>query len=153
MINTHPVISKKLISTFCIIDIRHPQHVQTILNSTNCLVRGELFNFPYTNGLIGSDDKMWHKHRKLLNSAFTSVKVSDYIPKINQRAKKLIEILQPHVDGKEFNVVRIMSALTMDSFMETSFGLQTEFLDNLQHPFFNMIKKLVYFILFNFKVF
>lgn len=136
-----PHISKGWLGPFCLIDIRNPEYVKKVLNSDKCIDRASFYSFPYKTGLLFSGGDLWKRHRKLLNPAFSTNKLNKFMPTVNQKARKLTDALDGFVGRDEFNVVRLLSALTIESLLRTSFGISRDFINNPYDRFFTIVKK------------
>lgn len=141
LLKKHPKISHGWFGPHCLVDIREPDYIKIILNSEKCIDRADFYYFPYKTGLLASNGDMWRKHRKLINPAFSSRKIIQFLPSINEKARILVEVLDQYVEKDAFNVVRLLSALTIDSLMKTSFSLDKNFLKNPYDKFFDVVKK------------
>jgi cytochrome P450 len=141
MFELFPNICYTFLFHFCMVDVRDAEYVKVILTSEKCIDRADFYYFPYKTGLLASSGDVWRKHRKILNPAFSNSKILQFIPAINEKARILIEVLEPKVGQPSFNVVRYFSALTVDSLMKTSFGLDKNFLLNPYHKFFELVKQ------------
>lgn len=136
-------INKGWLGPFCIIDIRNPEWIRKILYSDKCIDRADFYSFPYKTGLLYSGGDMWRRHRKILNPAFSTNKLNSFHPIVNDKARKLTEVLSGYVDKDPFNVLRLLAALTLESLMRTSFGLEKEFINNPFDKIFAIVKKSV----------
>lgn len=65
------------------------------------------------------------------------------MPTVNGKARKLIEVFEGKVGENSVNIVRFLSALTIESLLRTSFGLEKDFINNPFHRFFAIVKKFV----------
>lgn len=141
-IAAYPDLSKKWIGLFCLlVDIRKPDYIQKILNSDKCIERAAFYSFPYKTGLLISSGEVWKRHRKILNPAFSSNKLNRFLPIVNEKARKLTNVLNDYVDKEAFNIIRLLSALTLESLLRTSFGLERDFIHNPHDKFFAIVKK------------
>lgn len=143
LVSKFPHLCKGWIGPFCLIDVRNPEYVKKILNSDKCLDRAAFYWFPYKTGLLISGGDLWRHHRKILNPAFSSSKVNKLLPIINEKARKLTVALKGHAGKEAFNIVRLLSALTLESLLLASFGLEKEFINNPYDKFFTIVKKYV----------
>lgn len=147
-----PDINKAWLGPFCIIDIRNPEYIKKILNSDKCIDRATFYSFPYKSGLLISGGELWKRHRKILNPAFSTYKLQKFMPIVNEKARKLTEVLENKYLGKEeFNIVRLLSALTLENLLRSSFGLEKDFINNPYDKFFAIVKKFVAFNLRKYK--
>lgn len=65
------------------------------------------------------------------------------MPIINSKARKLSDVLSDYAGKDSFNIVRLLSALTLESLLQTSFGLEKDFINNPFDRFFAIVKKFV----------
>lgn len=140
MMEPYPKIVMVWVGPKCLIDIRSPEYLEIVLNSDKCLDRAEFYSFPYKTGLLVSGGDLWKRHRKLLNPAFSTSKLNAFLPIINDKARKLTDVLDNYVDKDPFNVARLLSALTLESLLRTSFGLEREFINNPFDKIFAIVK-------------
>lgn len=143
MVAHFPDIVHGWVGPFVLIDLRHPEYIKKVLNSDKCLDRADFYSFPYKTGLLISGGELWKRHRKLLNPAFSTNKLNAFLPTVNEKARKLTDVLGGYVDKDAFNVVRLLSALTLESLLSTSFGLERDFINNPFDRIFAIAKKLV----------
>ena len=141
MIKSNPDISLGWVGPICIIDVRNPEYLKIVLNSEKCIDRAVFYSFPYKTGLLFSGGDLWRRHRKILNPAFSTNKLNKFLPIINEKARKLIDVLDFFVTRDAFNVVRLLSALTLESLLKTSFRLEMDFINNPYDQFFDIVKK------------
>lgn len=149
MVAHFPDIVHGWVGPFVLIDLRHPEYIKKVLNSDKCLDRADFYSFPYKTGLLISGGELWKRHRKLLNPAFNTNKLNAFLPTVNEKARKLTEVLRGYVDKDAFNVVRLLSALTLESLLSTSFGLERDFINNPFDRIFAIAKK---FVLYKFSI-
>lgn len=91
------------------------KHMETILNSPQCVEKGGLYKFFVDligNGLISLKDDEWSKRRKLLNPSFHYKVLQKFMPIFNKQVKVLIEHLADR-EG-EFDICEHMRKLSMD---------------------------------------
>lgn len=143
IIAQYPNISKGWLGPFLLIDIRSPEYVKKVLNSDKCIDRADFYSFPYKTGLLMSGGALWRKNRKILNPSFSTNKLNKFMPIVNSKARKLTAVLHNYVDKDAFNVVRLLAALTLESLLRTSFGLEKDFINNPYDRFFTIVKKFV----------
>lgn len=136
-----PDLSKGWLGPFCMIDLRKPEYIKKVLNSEKCIDRASFYSFPYKTGLLISGGEMWKRHRKILNPVFSTNKLNKFMPIVNEKARKLGEAINAHINKGEFNVVRLLSALTLENLLQSSFGLEKDFINNPFDKFFAIVKK------------
>jgi len=86
---------------------------------------------------------LWKRHRKILNPAFSTYKLNKFMPIVNEKARKLTDVLSVYQGQKEFNIIRLLSALTLENLLLSSFGLEKDFINNPYDNFFAIVKKFV----------
>lgn len=138
-----PNLCKGWVGPFCLIDIRNPEYIKTVLNSDKCIDRAAFYSFPYQTGLLLSGGDLWRRHRKILNPAFSYSKVNKFLPIMNDKCRKLTTVLNEQAGKGAFNIIRLLSALTLESLLQTSFGLDKDFINNPHDKFFTIVKKFV----------
>lgn len=93
-----------------------------------------------------SEDETWKRIRTLLSPTFTSGKLKEMFPIIDQYADVLVKNLRKETEkGKSINLKDIFGAYSMDVITSTSFGVNIDSLNNPQDPFVENIKKLLKF--------
>lgn len=143
MIAHFPDICMGWVGPFCIIDVRNPDYIKKLLYSDKCIDRAAFYFFPYKTGLLISGGDLWKRHRKLLNPAFSTNRLNAFLPIVNEKARKLTQVLSGHASNDAFNVIRLLSALTLESLLQTSFGLEKDYINNPFDKIFAITKKLV----------
>ncbi|XP_051017152.1 cytochrome P450 3A9 [Acomys russatus] len=96
-----------------------------------------------------SEDEEWKRIRALLSPTFTSGKLKEMLPIINQYTDMLVKNMkQGSEKGKPISTKDIFGAYSMDVITATSFGVNVDSLNNPQDPFVEKIKKLLNFDIF-----
>lgn len=97
-----------------------------------------------------SEDEEWKRIRALLSPTFTSGKLKEMFPIINQYTDMLVRNMrQGSEEGKPTSMKDIFGAYSMDVITATSFGVNVDSLNNPQDPFVEKIKKLLKFDIFD----
>lgn len=97
-----------------------------------------------------AEDENWKRIRTLLSPTFTSGKLKEMFPLIDQYGDVLVKNLRKEAEkGKPINLKDIFGAYSMDVITSTSFGVNIDSLNNPQDPFVEHIKKLLKFSIFN----
>ncbi|XP_028640341.1 cytochrome P450 3A9-like [Grammomys surdaster] len=93
-----------------------------------------------------SENEEWKRLRTLLSPTFTSGKLKEMFPMINQYADLLVKNMK-HEAEKENPITTkdIFGAYSMDVITGTSFGVNVDSLNNPQNPFVQKVKKLLKF--------
>jgi len=78
-----------------------------------------------------SGGELWRRHRKIINPTFSTVKLNAFLPIINEKARKVTKVLEKsYLEKEEFNIVRLLSATTLENLLKSSFGLEKDFINN-----------------------
>ncbi|XP_055454671.1 cytochrome P450 3A9-like isoform X2 [Psammomys obesus] len=97
-----------------------------------------------------SENEEWKRIRALLSPTFTSGKLKEMFPIINQYTDVLVKNMQQGAEkGKLTSMKDIFGAYSMDVITATSFGVSIDSLNNPQDPFVEKIKKLLKFSIFD----
>lgn len=97
-----------------------------------------------------SEDEEWKRIRTLLSPTFTSGKLKEMFPIINQYGDVLVKNMRRESEkGKFINLKDIFGAYSMDVITATSFGVNIDSLNNPQDPFVEKTKKLLKFNFFD----
>jgi len=135
--------SKTWLGPLLFVLIKKPEDVKLVLNSKNCLDKPLLIkciNMP--KGSVFGDVEYWHSHRKILNPCFGMNSLKNVIPIFNEKVKVLMSNLVKEEANGEFNVLYMMTALTLETIirvMEYDVDLQNQkieardvFIENLE---------------------
>ncbi|XP_060539987.1 cytochrome P450 3A9-like [Pantherophis guttatus] len=110
----------------------------TFLNRGNFLPRGQL-----TKSIVSAEDEQWKRIRTVLSPTFTSGKLKEMLPIIQNYANNLLALLQKKADRDELvDVKKIFGAYSMDVITSTSFGVNTDSINNSKDPFVQQAQKL-----------
>ncbi|XP_052023974.1 cytochrome P450 3A13 [Apodemus sylvaticus] len=97
-----------------------------------------------------SENEEWKRIRALLSPTFTSGKLKEMFPIINQYTDVLVKNMRQGLEeGKPTSMKDIFGAYSMDVITATSFGVNVDSLNNPQDPFVEKIKKLLKFDIFD----
>ncbi|XP_052023981.1 cytochrome P450 3A9-like [Apodemus sylvaticus] len=97
-----------------------------------------------------SEDEEWKRLRTLLSPTFTSGKLKEMFPIINQYADLLVKNVKHEAEkGNPIIMKDIFGAYSMDVIISTSFGVNVDSLNNPQNPFVQKVKKLLKLNLFD----
>ncbi|XP_005413823.1 PREDICTED: cytochrome P450 3A5-like isoform X1 [Chinchilla lanigera] len=100
--------------------------------------------------LTSSEDEQWKRIRTLLSPTFSSGKLKEMFPIIEQYADVLLKNLKREAEkGVPVPMKDIFGAYSMDVITGTSFGVNVDSLNNPRDPFVEKIKKLLNFDFFN----
>ncbi|XP_028362405.1 cytochrome P450 3A12-like isoform X1 [Phyllostomus discolor] len=93
-----------------------------------------------------AEDENWKRIRTLLSPTFTSGKLKEMFPIVNQYGNMLVQNLKKEAEkGKPINLKNIFGAYSMDVITSTSFGVNIDSLNNPQDPFVEKTQKLLRF--------
>ncbi|XP_028719397.1 cytochrome P450 3A11-like [Peromyscus leucopus] len=97
-----------------------------------------------------SKDEEWKRIRALLSPAFTSGKLKEMFPIIEQYGDILVKYLRREAEkGKPIIIKEVFGAYGMDVITSTSFGVKVDSLNNPKDPFVEKARKLIRFDFFN----
>ncbi|KAM6157325.1 cytochrome P450 3A21-like [Erethizon dorsatum] len=97
-----------------------------------------------------SEDEDWKRIRTLLSPAFTTGKLKEMFPIIEQYGDVLVKNLrQKAKKGEPVSMKDVFGAYSMDVITGTSFGVNVDSLNNPQDPFVGKVKKLLKFDFFD----
>ncbi|XP_078424653.1 thromboxane-A synthase isoform X1 [Cetorhinus maximus] len=91
---------------------------------------------PLTDSLLFLQDGDWKNVRSVLTPTFSSTKMREMCPLINQAADTLMKNLKTHADsGKGFDIHRCYGCFSMDVIASVAFGTQVDSQKNPEDPF------------------
>ncbi|XP_056662441.1 cytochrome P450 3A4-like [Monodelphis domestica] len=94
---------------------------------------------------VAKDDQ-WKRIRTVLSPTFTSGKLKEMFPIINQYGDVLVKNMKKEAEkSKPVTMKDILGAYSMDVITSTSFGIHVDSLNNPNDPFVREIKKLIRF--------
>ncbi|XP_052610745.1 cytochrome P450 3A9 isoform X1 [Peromyscus californicus insignis] len=97
-----------------------------------------------------AENEEWKRIRALLSPTFTSGKLKEMLPIINQYADVLVRNMRHGSEnGNSISMKDIFGAYSMDVITATSFGVNVDSLNNPQDPFVEKIKKILKFDIFD----
>nr|XP_042123640.1 cytochrome P450 3A11-like isoform X4 [Peromyscus maniculatus bairdii] len=95
-------------------------------------------------------DEEWKRIRALLSPAFTSGKLKEMFPIVEQYGDILVKYLRREAEkGKPIPMKEVFGAYSMDVITSTSFGVNVDSLNNPKDPFVEKARKLIRFDFFN----
>ncbi|XP_043832473.1 cytochrome P450 3A9-like [Dromiciops gliroides] len=98
------------------------------------------------NAVSIAEDEQWKRIRTVLSPTFTSGKLKEMFPIINQYGDVLVKNMQNEAEkSKPITMKEIFGAYSMDVITSTSFGISVDSLNNQNDPFVREIKKLIKF--------
>lgn len=93
----------------------------------NCDVISDKFlRLKLFTGLLVANGKLWKNHRKLLEPAFSSKILKSFMPVFNSKSQIFVEVVAKHVNGAEFDIFDMYTALSFDNILATSTGVDKE---------------------------
>ncbi|XP_060804888.1 cytochrome P450 4c3-like [Amyelois transitella] len=105
------------------IAIGNPEDAQVVLE--NCLDKDGVYRFLRAwlgHGLFVAPVGLWKTHRKVLLPVFHNKVVEEYLGVIGEQADVLVGRLADHVDKEEFDILKYITACTLDIVFETAMG-------------------------------
>ncbi|XP_062551683.1 cytochrome P450 4C1-like [Armigeres subalbatus] len=101
----------------------HPDLVQQILTSNDCLEKPFLYSFAgFERGLFTSKYKLWRTMRKRLNSSFNLRILHGFIPVFEQCARQMVANLSANPDGTVVSMHKFTSVCTLEMACGTTLG-------------------------------
>ncbi|KAG6443282.1 hypothetical protein O3G_MSEX002765, partial [Manduca sexta] len=103
--------------------IGDPEDAQVVLE--NCLDKDVVYRFLrpwHGHGLFVAPVDLWKSHRKVLLPVFHNKIVEQYVDVIGEQAEILVKKLDEQLNGEEFDVLRYITACTLDIVFETAMG-------------------------------
>ncbi|KAL6083086.1 hypothetical protein STEG23_032662, partial [Scotinomys teguina] len=98
---------------------------------------------------ISKDDE-WKRIRALLSPTFTSGKLKEMFPIVEQYGDILVRYLRREAErGKPITMKKVFGAYSMDVITSTSFGVNLDSLNNPKDPFVEKTRKLIRFDFFD----
>nr|CAA55887.1 unnamed protein product [Rattus norvegicus] len=95
-------------------------------------------------------DEEWKRYRALLSPTFTSGRLKEMFPIIEQYGDILVKYLKQEAEtGKPVTMKKVFGAYSMDVITSTSFGVNVDSLNNPKDPFVEKTKKLLRFDFFD----
>ncbi|XP_048405320.1 thromboxane-A synthase [Stegostoma tigrinum] len=99
-------------------------------------MNASLVSKPLSDSLLFLQDGDWKNVRSILTPTFSSAKMKEMCPLINQAADTLLENLKTHADSDEgFDVHRYYGCFSMDVVASVAFGTQVDSQKNPDDPF------------------
>ncbi|XP_038202455.1 cytochrome P450 3A31-like isoform X8 [Arvicola amphibius] len=94
--------------------------------------------------LSSSKDEDWKRIRALLSPTFTSGKLKEMFPIVEQYGDILVKYLRREAEkGKPITMKEVLGAYSLDVITSTAFGVNVDSLNNPNDPFMEKTKKLV----------
>ncbi|XP_040072799.1 cytochrome P450 3A9 [Ixodes scapularis] len=120
-----------------------------IKNFSNFMNRGVTMRTDEQHELLGrsllhAQGLQWKRTRSCVSYAFTASKFKQVFPHMDRSCDRLLEAVRERANsGKEESVGDLFKPLTMDYISGASFGIQTSFQEEKNHPLFLMAKKVL----------
>uniref|UniRef100_A0A8C6XJ93 unspecific monooxygenase n=1 Tax=Naja naja TaxID=35670 RepID=A0A8C6XJ93_NAJNA len=124
-----------------ILAITDPELIKIILVKESY---STFLNRGLNTSIVTAEDEQWKRIRTVLSPTFTSGKLKEMLPIIQNYVKNLSVLLQKKADRDELvDVKEILGAYSMDVITSTSFGINTDSINNPKDPFVQQVKKLM----------
>nr|XP_048289414.1 cytochrome P450 3A11-like isoform X3 [Myodes glareolus]XP_048289415.1 cytochrome P450 3A11-like isoform X3 [Myodes glareolus]XP_048289417.1 cytochrome P450 3A11-like isoform X3 [Myodes glareolus]XP_048289418.1 cytochrome P450 3A11-like isoform X3 [Myodes glareolus] len=95
-----------------------------------------------SKSLTISKDEEWKRFQALLSPAFSSGKIKEMFPIIEEYGDILVKYLRKEAEkGKPLNMKEVFGAYRMDVIMSTAFGVSIDSLNNPKDPFVEKTRK------------
>ncbi|XP_067139879.1 LOW QUALITY PROTEIN: uncharacterized protein [Centruroides vittatus] len=121
-----------------------PETVEVILSSNTILQKPFVYQFLkpwFKDGLITSSGNKWRKRRKLLTPAFHFRILEDFVPTIEEHAKRLVKKLREEIGKECFDIVPFITMCSLDILCETAMGEYVGAQENDDSPYLNALKE------------
>ncbi|KAM5131630.1 cytochrome P450 3A11-like [Callospermophilus lateralis] len=122
----------------------------TFINKTQCWKPNDSFEQAVVplgfmqKALFAARDEEWKRLRVLLSPVFSSGKLKEMFPIINQYGDALVKYLSQEVKkGKPVTMKEMLGSYSMDVIVSTSFGVNVNSLNNPQDPFVKKAKNVL----------
>ena len=111
-------ITKVWMGPFLVACTKAPEVMHAVFNSPHCNNKPSLFYgaLIFTKGLLPLSGKMYDKHRKIFNKAFTPKRLQQLYGIIKDCTEVCVQKLEPKVNQKEFDVYYYVGACSLESF-------------------------------------
>ncbi|XP_053691052.1 cytochrome P450 4c21-like [Sabethes cyaneus] len=90
----------------------------------------ENMKFAIGTGLAASDGELYDQRRRIIGPTFDFKMMEHFLPVFNHESDRLVEKLNVHLDGKEFNILSYIALNMLDNICETSMGVTINAMDN-----------------------
>ncbi|CAG9138061.1 unnamed protein product [Plutella xylostella] len=120
-------ILRFLIGTQQFFIVTNPQVAHTIMNTS--LSKSYMYDFSLNwvgRGLFNTTASRWKQQRKLLNPAFSQKVIDGYLDLFNRNAENLVEALSTKCGTGGFDVVPVLTDMTLENICQTVMGLPAE---------------------------
>ncbi|XP_033224632.1 cytochrome P450 4C1-like [Belonocnema kinseyi] len=110
------------------IAVYDPEQLKTILLSPKAIEKDDLYKFarPWLGtGLFTAPASKWRVHRRLIMPAFNQKILQSFIEIFEKHSMILVQELEKHVNGKEFDVFKHISVCTLNTICESAMGVST----------------------------
>ncbi|XP_063537245.1 cytochrome P450 4c3-like [Cydia strobilella] len=116
--------------------LANPEDVQVVLD--NCLDKDVVYRFlrPWLGyGLFVAPLELWKSHRKVMRSVFNNKVVEEYLAVFAAQADVLVEKLDSMVGKGDFDVLKFITACTLDIVFETAMGERMDVQEKPDTPY------------------
>ncbi|XP_055587028.1 probable cytochrome P450 313a4 isoform X1 [Uranotaenia lowii] len=103
-----------------VVVISAPEHCQAVLNFNDCLRKSVFYRFlGLPDGLVTADKCKWKQRRKVMNFAFTSSIVNNFVEDFNQKARLFVNNSKRFADVVERDISPMISEWALDTIFAT----------------------------------
>ncbi|KAJ9587228.1 hypothetical protein L9F63_019252 [Diploptera punctata] len=103
------------------------KYIEIVLGSNKLVDKAVLYKFgePWlAQGMLTNKGATWKKHKKIIANAF-NVKVLDkFISIYNENTNTLLNKLEAHVDGSDFDIYPYFNLFALDTICESAMGVK-----------------------------
>ncbi|CAB3253367.1 unnamed protein product [Arctia plantaginis] len=116
--------------------IADPADAQVVLE--NCLDKDMVYRFlrPWLgHGLFVAPVNLWKSHRRVLLPVFQNKVVKEYLEVISEQVNVLLQRLNEQTDKKEFDILKYVTACTLDIVFQTAMGERMDVQNSPDTPY------------------
>lgn len=125
-INTPGSIARGILGPIIAVALWNPVDIEVVLSSSRHLEKSYEYSYfkPwFGDGILISSGQHWQHHRKMIAPTFHQSILKSFIPKFVQHSKRLVERMAQE-QGKEFDVHKYMSQVTVEILLATVMGVK-----------------------------
>ncbi|XP_072766429.1 cytochrome P450 4C1-like isoform X4 [Anoplolepis gracilipes] len=148
--NYYP-ISKIWVTIVPIINVAHPNDIETILSSTKHIEKGSVYAylFPwFGTGLLTSTGTKWHNRRKILTPTFHFNILRQFVNIFIEEGDRMTKSLKNKQNHTVENLISFISEHTLNAICETAMGTSLQSMNIFQKQYrdavYDMINIIAY---------
>lgn len=109
--------------------VNHPDLIQQLMNKPEVYSKPFFYKYIGLNTSLITEQRgqMWRKHRKLLNPTFSTRVLTEFVPIMDARARKMVRTMAAFADGKsEVDILPLTAECTLEMVFSTTMGCRME---------------------------